>query len=505
MGLRPELAQITSTTAAVCYDDVLPHLLGDSLALLQTLRRWLGFPDAATSSVDVSELRRRVEELLESDDAPALTKLLASHREAGKILIRQYEEEVRAAAEPDRPAIARRITALVAIFAQGLRDTEPLSWFRTSEAPEERPAAVALEQAQQAFASGNFPQAEEVATEGLRLLSESGEPTPPRAALESSLLAVRGGVSVRFGRLDEALRHFDLSMVLATASGDRELIAAARLNLVDLHTRRDSFDANDEALGAAMESTIGTRYEDVIGKLFVERGVALTRRGDLAPAISVFDEVITFRPEWPFPTYQRAWARFLRGDSGGALEDYREVARRHPVFFTVQREIRCLESVGAGQLPIETYRSFCLVRGRTAQEPQAVAESAERMVERHPDFAAAWVLLAEARLALGRFDEAREALAESLRHDPDPDTAAAALFAEWNLARAAGEPHAVGEVAERLLSAYPDQPAAEIVRRLGNHPKENRAVRWTWALDGTLRVEDVSSEGRTPPPPGSPG
>ena len=42
-----------------------------------------------------------------------------------------------------------------------------------------------------------------------------------------------------------------------------------------------------------------------------------------------------------------------------------------------------------------------------------------------------------------------------------------------------------------------------VLRRLGNDPDENVAVRWTWALDGTLNVQEFTPGDRTPPPPGS--
>ena len=68
---------------------------------------------------------------------------------------------------------------------------------------------------------------------------------------------------------------------------------------------------------------------------------------------------------------------------------------------------------------------------------------------------------------------------------------------------------AVKEAAERLTTAYRDHPTAEIVRRISEGPPRKWAMRWTFALDGTLHLEDapeaVNPEDRNPPPPGSPG
>lgn len=372
---------------------------------------------------------------------------------------------------------------------------------RPAGAPDEPAAAVALDQARQAFASGAFAQASDVAAEGLRQLPEDDPPPPAIHALASSLLAVRGGAAVNLGRIEEAVTHFEQSMDRARASGLAETIAAARLNLVDARTRSGSFPIPDPVLAEAVEGAAGTRYEDPAGKLLIERGVALAGKGHLQDAIGALDRAIALRPAWPFPLYQRAWVRFLQGDSGGALDDYREVARNHPVFFTVQREIRGLEDVAAGKIPIEAFRSYCIVRGEIAKNAKAVESAARRIVERFPTFAPGWVLLAEACLASGQgVDEAREASREALRHDPDPDTAVAALFAEWHFATRAHDADAANETAERLRTAYPEYPAVEVIRRLGANPDPRVMVQWTWAMDGTLHVREFRrEEGQTPP------
>ena len=105
----------------------------------------------------------------------------------------------------------------------------------------------------------------------------------------------------------------------------------------------------------------------------------------------------------------------------------------------MQREIRCLEQVASGDLPLDAYRAYCAVRERVRSHASAVEEATERMLERFPWFAPAHLLRAEARLAAGNAHGARDAAREALVRDPDPDTAAAALFLEWNAARADGD------------------------------------------------------------------
>jgi len=321
---------------------------------------------------------------------------------------------------------------------------------------------------------------------------------------------VRGAVATRQGRWDDARDRFESSLDTAREAGRNDTLAAALLNLIDLNTRRARLSGDDDLLEQAAVPAAGTPYEDVLAKLLVERGVARTQAGDLPGAIAALDRASALRPDWPFPIYQRGWARFLSGDSGGALDDYRACAERKRVFFTVQREIRCLEDVAAGRLAVDAYRSFCLLREHVQGKPAEVEEAAGRLIDAFPEFAPAHLLRAEARLAQRDADGAREAAREALRHDPDPDTAAAALFFEWNVARVHGEEAVAREAAERLHGAYADHPAAMIVERLRDSGGRNLTLRWTFAMDGSLHLDEldpgsVTPPDRTPPSPGSPG
>ncbi len=336
--------------------------------------------------------------------------------------------------------------------------------------------------------------ADVAAAAGLAALDagDGGDGADPvrRAARTAALLGVRGGVAARASRWEDALAWFGRALAEARSAGEAPGVAAAMLNLLDVRTRKGERGSGDPLFDEVAEIARGTPYEDVLGKLLVERGVAAASAGELTEAIRLFDRAVELRPAWPFPWYQRAWTRFLAGDAAGALEDYRECAKRRRPFFTVQREIRCLEDVAAGRLPLEAYRSYCVVRERVRTQAAAVEESAGRLVARHPDFAPGYLLRAEARLAQGDADGAGEAARAALAHDPDEDTAAAALFLEWNIARARAQDDVLRSVEERLLEAYGDSPAAAIVRRLQEIGRRDVALRWTWALDGTFRLDE---------------
>jgi TolA-binding protein len=101
------------------------------------------------------------------------------------------------------------------------------------------------------------------------------------------------------------------------------------------------------------------------------------------------------------------------------------------------------------------------------------------------------VLLAEARLARGDSAGALAAAEEALRHDPDEDTAATAIFVQWLVLHRNGDDDDAQLAAERLVNAYPEQPAALLVKEARQAPDQDHAFRWTWAFDGTLRFEAV--------------
>jgi Tfp pilus assembly protein PilF len=454
-----------------------------------------------------------VEDAIARDDALSLASALRSRREQGKELIRTYEHELKAAgSEAARKSLAHRLTALVAIYAKAFGDREPLRRFRRTRRPAgSDPAMAKLDEAQSIFLERDFDRADEVARDALRLLeSRDGEPSREEIGLRSTVLALRGGIAVRQERLEDAEELFARSLYWARRSERNVTLAAALLNLIDLHTRRANFAEADSLLEEVVGPVVDTKYEDILGKVLIERGVAQTRAGELWGAISSFDRAAEIRPQWPFPFYQRAWARFLSGDSGGALEDYRETARRRRVFFTVQREIRCLEEIAAGNLPLDVYRGFCAVRDHVQEKPEEVQRATSRLLEEAPRFAPAYLLRAEASLALRDLDGAREGARQALLNDPDEDTAAAALFLEWNISRHNEEQEAAATAAERLETAYRDHPAAKIVEKIRTSPDRNLALRWTFALDGSLHFQEVDPStliprDRRPPDSGSGG
>jgi tetratricopeptide (TPR) repeat protein len=453
-----------------------------------------------------STVRETVEALLDGDDADALAAFLRTRQDEGRELIRAWDREVRATEDVEtRKRLARRITALVAVYAHAFGDREPLEWFRKpGNVPEVQVASGRLEEARGLLASGSASEAWVKADAGVRLLRTLPEPNEEALAVWSALSGVQGGASIREGKLDDAAAHFGESLDIARRTKRPDSLGAALINWIDVQTRRRAFEDAADAMEEALSFVRDPPLDDALGKVLIERGVALVETANLDDAIPTFDRAVALRPAWPFPLYQRAWARFLQGDSGGALDDFRAAAAIARVFFTVQREIRCLEDVAAGHLPIDAYRAFCARRGQLASDPGSVEGAMGEIVEHFPGFAAGHLLRGEARLRMGDVDGAIACIQSALVHDPDEDTASNALFLQWSIARQRKDAAQMAEVEERLETAYREHPAAMLVKRAPELPSE-ATIRWTYSFDGALLFDvPATREDRSDRGPESP-
>ena len=164
--------------------------LGASLNPLRRIwNRLLG-----RSESPLSDFRADVERLVDADDAQGLARLLDRHRDLGRELIREYEGSIEGARTADeRQLVARRITALVVVFAEALGDREPMEWFRRpGEVPEVDVATARLEAAKGLLVEGRIEDARVAARRGLE---GSGRPRREGGARLPQLAArrARGG------------------------------------------------------------------------------------------------------------------------------------------------------------------------------------------------------------------------------------------------------------------------------------------------------------------------
>ncbi|MDP6528450.1 MAG: hypothetical protein QGI43_01975 [Gemmatimonadota bacterium] len=445
-----------------------------------------------------SSLRPRLGAAFDADDEVAISRMLDENRAGGKALILELKDEIATLEEgsPGREEARRLMMNLVVIYTEKFCDPEPLAWFRKEGVRLELDIArVRLGDAQEHYNAEDPQSALTLAFRGLNVLLNAQE-TPEVFALRSGLLLVAVGVAMTQENYGQARQAMEASLEAARKGEDGRVLADALLASVDLanlgNAHADATALLDEVCEVCQNQE--PHRDRLIGHL-VRRGVDLLLREDLAGSRDSLTRAIDLRPEWPFGWYQRAWTRFLQEDDEGALADYRECAARQAVFFTVQREIRCLQEVADGDLPAEVYRAFCALREQSTSKPDAVLRATKKMLSVAPAFAPAQLLFAEAQLASGDPESGREATAATLRIDPDPDTAAAALFMEWNLARGLKDAPAQQAAADRLASAYPRHPQTALIEAARKTPGEDILFRWTYGLDGSLRIDSGKPTG----------
>ncbi len=95
-------------------------------------------------------------------------------------------------------------------------------------------------------------------------------------------------------------------------------------------------NAESEAEARAAETTLWQIYftaPDKTAQDLLDAGIARREAYDLAGAEEFFDTLIEYCPDYPEGYNQRAFARFLREDYDGALEDIDLVLKDMPLHF----------------------------------------------------------------------------------------------------------------------------------------------------------------------------
>ncbi len=149
-----------------------------------------------------------------------------------------------------------------------------------------------------------------------------------------------------------------------------------------------------------------------------EEGMRLGQSGDLAGAMERFDEAIERAPHWPAPWYQKAFCLVLQHQGAAALALYRKVDELEPGgYFTAKHAIHVLEREVAGVYLEGIYLYFLSHEWKSG--PEERAQVMRDIVQRAPDFAAAWQ-----KLAGQETDPARRLalLEKGLACDPDDET-----------------------------------------------------------------------------------
>jgi tetratricopeptide (TPR) repeat protein len=110
---------------------------------------------------------------------------------------------------------------------------------------------------------------------------------------------------------------------------------AMRKQLLDglfdrLRKAGDQGDA--QRIAASIERVWLNSYSDT-ANLLMQRAMVSMQAGDYPLALSLFDKLVAFEPDWAEAWNQRATTRFLTGDTDGAMADIGEVVKLEPRHF----------------------------------------------------------------------------------------------------------------------------------------------------------------------------
>ena len=198
------------------------------------------------------------------------------------------------------------------------------------------------------------------------------------------------GVLAEEGKLQEAVVEFQkLHRIAEFDSKDWENLVSALLLL----------NRTDEALTLTEQALTEFPW---YRELQVLRGEALEKAGRLSEALTAYAKAIELRPEDPENHWRHGAVALKVGDQDAAERDFRESLGRDP-----------------------TFQEGRLALARLLSETNRSAEAIELLGQ--AGSASAKAALAEAYLAVERYDEARALLEEALRLEPENTRALALL------------------------------------------------------------------------------
>jgi tetratricopeptide (TPR) repeat protein len=149
-----------------------------------------------------------------------------------------------------------------------------------------------------------------------------------------------------------------------------------------------------------------------------QEGRHLGAAGKYDDAISCFIKAQSLAPDWPYPTYDMAFAYLLKEDFAQSRRCYEKVIELSPRgFFTAITALDTLRREASGDLPQGTYAAY--VGLEWISDPAKKAEVVTAMTERLPSFAPAWK-----EYALQCDDPAAKltAIEKGLAANPDAET-----------------------------------------------------------------------------------
>src|SRR5688572_1777164 len=95
--------------------------------------------------------------------------------------------------------------------------------------------------------------------------------------------------------------------------------------------------------------------------------------GDYIGALKLLTEAIALAPDWAYPHYDMAFTYLIQGNSGRALEKYKDADRLAPEgFFTTKTAIWSLEREEQGLIPANTYIEYASLEWAEEEKKRAI-------------------------------------------------------------------------------------------------------------------------------------
>ena len=315
------------------------------------------------------------------------------------------------------------------------------------------PLTEAMQQAQHAYATGDWARAEQLC--GLILGTRADH---------VGALNLLGVINAQTQRLEEALEL--LRRAVSATPGN----AIAHNNygnvLRDLHRFREAVDSYDRAI----------ELEPGYAEAFNNRGAALKALGRVDAALDSYARAMALRPDYAQAHYNRGVVLQEAGRVEEALENYARALALQPGYaeaFYNQglafRDLRHLEEAvrsytGALQAR-PTFAEAYNNRGSVLHDlgrPDEALRDFDRALQLSPGLAEAYINRGHTLAALKRSDEALESYAHALRTSPErPWLYGAWLYAKMQLCDWMGMESLVADLASKVTAG--EQAAAPFV------------------------------------------
>jgi tetratricopeptide (TPR) repeat protein len=241
------------------------------------------------------------------------------------------------------------------------------------------------------------------------------------------------------GEQSEAIRVTREALELCRAAGDEEGVQAYQRNLAVLtgHVITDPDSLRGPMRVVFMDSDGRTippeelpqargnirwevRFDGAIhpeANRLHQEGRAAGAKGDFDRAIVLLTQASELSPDWPYPTYDRAFSHLLKQEFELARVAYRRVLELSPKgFFMAAQTLDMLEREAAGEFPAGLSIGIATLPDMPEEQRRSTAE---QLVQKFPSCPAGWQTHANfikdptARL---------EAIDRGLAARPDPDT-----------------------------------------------------------------------------------